>query len=98
MQNLIFASLVMFILTVASPSNAATPANLVELARNGYFKEQGIPSFIALEDAVSSGQINGEDLVQAAVERNRISSDLSNDSNYVSSVDRQLDLLMEKSY
>ncbi len=97
MKSLIFGSLSMLIMTITSPlnANAANPVNLVNLARNGYFKEQGIPSYIALKKAVAFNRINGEDLVQAAIEANRISAERLNDSSYVRSVDQELDFLIE---
>ena len=97
MKGLIFGSLSLLKVAIASPlnANAATPVNLVHLARNGYFQEQGIPSHMALKKAIAFERINGEDVVKAAIEANRISPDLLNDSSYVKSVDRQLDFLFE---
>ncbi len=105
MKSLIFGSLSMLMIAIASPlnANAATPINLVNLARNGYFQEQGIPSHMAFKKAIgrsprfaiARGQVKGKDVVQAAIEANRISAELLNDSNYVRSVDRQLDFLFE---
>ena len=97
MKGLIFGSLSMLIVAIASPlnANAATPVNLVNLARNGYFQEQGIPSHLALKKEIAFERIKGEDLVKAAIEQNRISAELLNDSSYVKSVDQQLDLLIK---
>ena len=97
MKGLIVGSLSILMVAIANPLNAAatTPINLVHLARNGYFQEQGIPSHMALKKAIARGQVNGETLVQAAIEANRVSADLLNDSSYVRSVDRQLDFLFE---
>lgn len=83
--------------TIASPSSASatTPSSLVNLARNGYFQQQGIPSYQSLEISVQSGRINGEDLVNAAAESNRISSELTNDSGYIRSVDQKLNSLVD---
>jgi hypothetical protein len=44
---------------------------------------------------IALGEIKGENLVQAAIEANRIPDELLNDASYVNSVDRQLDLLIE---
>ncbi|MDJ0570110.1 MAG: hypothetical protein QNJ53_13845 [Pleurocapsa sp. MO_192.B19] len=54
-----------------------------------------IPSHMAFKKAIARGQVKGEDVVQAAIEANRISAELLNDSSYVRSVDRQLDFLFE---
>lgn len=97
MKGLIFGDLLMFVVAIASPLNAAatTPIDLVNLARNGYFQEQGIPSHMSLTRAIALEQIRGEDLVRAAIEANRISAELLDDSSYIRAVDRQLDLLVE---
>ncbi len=50
---------------------------------------------MAFKKAIARGQVKGEDVVQAAIEANRISAELLNDSSYVRSVDRQLDFLFE---
>jgi hypothetical protein len=96
MKSLIFGSFSLLIwANINSFANAATPINLVNLARNGYFKEQGIPSHLALTRAIALGEIKGENLVQAAIEANRIPDESINDANYINSVDQQLDFLIE---
>ncbi|MGL6338502.1 MAG: hypothetical protein ACRC80_05095 [Waterburya sp.] len=97
MKGLIFGGLSMLIVAVTSPlsANAATPVNLVNLARNGYFQAQGIPSHSALKSKIALGEVKGEKLVQAAIEANRIDADLLNDTSYIKSVDQQLDFLIE---
>lgn len=96
MKNLIFGSISMLVVTIANPlnANAATPFNLVNLARNGYFQEQGIPSYLSLTKAIASERIKGKDVVKAAIEADRISAELLNDSGYVRSVDQKLDSLI----
>ncbi len=97
MKGLIFGSLSMLIVVVASPlsANAATPVNLVNLARNGYFQEQGIPSHLALKREIALGEVKGKSLVQAAIEANRIDAQLMDDTSYVRSVDQQLEFLIK---
>ena len=97
MKSLIFGSLSMLVVAIANPlnANAATPFNLVNLARNGYFQEQGIPSHLALTKAIASERIKGEDVVKAAIEINRIPAERLNDSSYVRSVNQKLDSLIE---
>jgi hypothetical protein len=75
----------------SSSSQTTTPVNLVNLARNGYFQEQGIPSHSALRTAIARGQVNAESLIQAAVEENRVSPETINDEGYVNSVEMKLD-------
>lgn len=96
MKSLIFGSFSMLMVAIASPlnANAATPINLVNLARNGYFQEQGIPSLMSLTKATASERIKGKDVVKAAIEADRISAELLNDSSYVRSVDQKLDSLI----
>lgn len=79
--------------TLSSTSETTTPVNLVNLARNGYFKDQGIPSHSALGTAITRGQVDAETLIQAAVEEDRISPEILNDEGYVRQVDIKLDLL-----
>jgi hypothetical protein len=97
MKGLIFGSLSMLMIVIASPlnANATTPINLVHLARNGYFQEQGIPSHMSLTRGIEQGQVKGKDVVKAAIEANRIPAELLNDASYVNSVDQQLDFLIE---
>jgi hypothetical protein len=58
MKSLIFGSFSLLIWTaIANLANAATPINLVNLARNGYFQEQGIPSYLALTKAIAQCQL-----------------------------------------
>jgi hypothetical protein len=77
--------------TIAQAQSAdTTPFNLFNLARNGYFQEQGIPSFSGLHAAVESGKITAEDIIQAAVQQNRLSSEHLNDAAYIRSVRRFL--------
>jgi Zn-finger domain-containing protein len=97
MKGLTFGSFSMLVVAILNPlnANAATPFNLVNLARNGYFQEQGIPSHLALTKAIASERIKGKDLVQAAIEANRIPAEQLNNSSYVQSVDQNLDLLIE---
>jgi hypothetical protein len=58
MKSLIFGSFSLLIWAILNPlANAATPINLVNLARNGYFQEQGIPSHMALTKAITQCQL-----------------------------------------
>lgn len=66
------------------------PFNLVHLARQGYFENQGVPAYAGLDSSVRQGSINAEDLVQAAIDQNRLSADTINDSTYLNHVNQQL--------
>lgn len=69
------------------------PFNLVYLAYQGYFRDQGIPSYSALIAAYRSGKISALDLVEAAVKTNRVPSSVLQDRGYISAVETQLDFL-----
>lgn len=69
--------------TAQARSVDITPFNLLNLAHNGYFQEQGIPSFNALQAAVESGKITAEEIIQAAVQQNRLSSEHLNNTAYI---------------
>lgn len=73
-----------------------TPFEIVNLAQNGYFKEQGIPGQNRLIAAYQSGQLSAEDLIKAAVEENRISEDAIKDTGFVNAVTNYLDGLSDR--
>src|SRR5919199_556303 len=71
--------------TLNSASTAQlTPFNLVNLARRGYFQQQGIPSYLAFTSAYNLGRIH------AAVKANRLSTDFLTDQKYLTAVEAQL--------
>ena len=67
-----------------------SPVNLVSHGRGGTFSEQGIPGYIRFSLAIKSGKINAESLVNSAIEAGRLSSEVLNDSNYLSNVQFEL--------
>jgi hypothetical protein len=77
--------------TLNSASTAQlTPFNLVNLARRGYFQQQGIPSYLAFTSAYNLGRIHAVDIIQAAVKANRLSTDFLTDQKYLTAVEAQL--------
>ena len=70
-----------------------TPFNLVHLARQGYFKEQNIPSHGHLHSAVRAGQIKAEDVVEAAISKQRLSPETLEDKGYLRTVKIKLNRL-----
>lgn len=96
MKRALISTLFVLTLSMVGAPNAqaksveTTPFNLLNLARNGYFQDQGIPGFEALENALNSGQITAEDIVQAAVQQDRLSPSHLNDETYIQSVTRLL--------
>ncbi len=67
-----------------------TPLNLVSLAYRGYFKNKGIPSYGALIAAYQSRKIGAQEIVQVAVEANRVSAEVLSDSGYLNAVAQEL--------
>jgi hypothetical protein len=59
-----------------------TPFNLAFLAYQGYLKDQGIPSNGALLNAIDSGAITAQDMIQAAIKANRLPEEASNNGSY----------------
>jgi hypothetical protein len=100
MKRSIFAGISMLVVAIASPlsvnaTSQTTPSNLANLARNGYFLEQGIPSHSALDTAITRGQVNAENLIEAAIEENKVTPQTLNDQGYINSVEMKLDLMTQ---
>lgn len=70
-----------------------TPFNLVSLAYQGKFKNQGVDGYNSLLTAIRFGEISGKDLVNIGIDTGRLSAETINDSGYISSVDSQLQKL-----
>jgi len=99
MKRSIFGILSIVLVSLARPfsANAAsetTPFNLVNLARNGHFQTEGIPSHSALEMAIARNQVNAEDVIKAAIKDKRVSPEALNDASYVQGVQINLKHLM----
>ena len=56
----------------ATTTYQITPSNLVYLDHRGYFQHQDIPKYSSLRNAYILGRITTFDIVQAAVQANRI--------------------------
>lgn len=66
------------------------PFDLVSLANQGYFTQQGIPSGDELLAAYKSQRITAEDIVKSAIALNRLSPQTLNDQEYLNAVDTYL--------
>ena len=75
---------------IASSSYILKPFNLVGLAYQGYFREQGIPSYGAFLSAYHGGEIHARDLVQSAIKTNRLPASALQDEDYLNAVETQL--------
>ncbi len=71
-------------------NNQLSPNDLVSLARRGYFKAQGIPSYGAFDASFAAGNITSESLVKNAIASRLISSEAINDKGYLNAVEAQL--------
>ncbi len=69
------------------------PVNLVSLAQQGFFTDQGIPSHLTLGLQIQSGKIDAKTLVKGAIAAGRLSPDTINDDNYLSQVEFELSQL-----
>ncbi|MBD0346100.1 MAG: hypothetical protein ICV63_15005 [Coleofasciculus sp. Co-bin14] len=69
---------------------AVTPFNLVFLAFQGFFEQQGIPSSMRLISEYVKGKVTATDLVKIAVDMNRLPSNALNDRGFINDVESQL--------
>ncbi len=76
-------------------TNQLSPFNLAYLAYQGYLKAQGIPSSGALDEAISSGRITTQDLIQAAVNAKRLPEQTLSDQAYRNNLENELQGLAE---
>ncbi|MEO1374174.1 MAG: hypothetical protein AAFW70_07625 [Cyanobacteria bacterium J06635_10] len=70
--------------------NNITPFNLVSLAYQGQFKNQGVPGYNLLLSAVRFGEVNGKDLVKHGIDSGRLSPETINNTGYIQAVEFQL--------
>jgi hypothetical protein len=80
---------------ISQPTNQLSPFNLAYLAYQGYLKVQGIPSSGALDDAIASGRITAQDIMQAAVNANRFPEEALTDQAYRHELENELQGLAE---
>lgn len=69
------------------------PFNLVHLAYRGYFRDQNIPGYSAFLSAYDTGKVSSKDIVQSAVKKNKLSSQVLDDRGYLRSVEAHLERL-----
>lgn len=66
------------------------PFELVNMAYQGYFEDEGIPSYGGLISAYQTGNVTAKDIIRQAIATNRIPAELANDDSYRSAVDDML--------
>ncbi|MEH1921133.1 hypothetical protein [Nostoc sp.] len=74
------------------------PFNLVNLAYQGGFKQQGVPSGGILISEGRRGNITAQDLVKAAIKANKLPAQVLNNQDYISAVRLQLGVLTGANY
>ncbi|MFB2935824.1 hypothetical protein ACE1B6_11280 [Aerosakkonemataceae cyanobacterium BLCC-F154] len=70
-----------------------SPFDLVSMAYQGFFKNQGVPSAGALINAYALGDVEARDVVNSAVQTDRLPVRALNDRDYIKAVEWQLDSL-----
>lgn len=77
--------------TASQPfANQPKPFNLAYLAYQGFLEDQGIPSNGALIEAIASGRITAQDIIQSAVKANRLPEQILSDRGYRQNLETQL--------
>lgn len=67
-----------------------TPFQLVSLAQDGYFQDQGIPHGGTLITEMQTGQITSTELVRAAIDDGRLTANTLQDRSYLDAVTQQM--------
>jgi hypothetical protein len=75
---------------IANTQTNLTAFELVFLAQRGYLEPQGIPGYQGLVSAYHTGNLTAEDIVQGAIDANRLAANTLGDRQYISAVDAQL--------
>lgn len=72
------------------------PAQLVFFARNGYLREQGVPSNSDLVNQYKSGKLTAQGLVDRAVQANRLPAEVAQDQGYIFAVESNLQVISSR--
>ncbi|MBE9101023.1 hypothetical protein [Vacuolonema iberomarrocanum] len=80
----------------AEMTKTLTPFQVTSLAYRGSLSEAGIPGYGSLESGIATGDIVAEDVIEAAIASGRLSAEVLDNSAFVSSVDNQLDNLVDR--
>jgi hypothetical protein len=75
--------------TSPSPSRLS-PYDVIFLAYQGQFREQGIRGYGAFIESCYQGQLSAKKIVQAAIKANRLPADAINDDAYLKAIDANL--------
>lgn len=66
------------------------PQKLIKLARQGRFKDRGIPGYSRFRSYIQSGKINAQILVAGAVKQNRLPEAALKDVGYLQAINDHL--------
>ncbi len=78
--------------STGSYTHQITPFNLVNLAYQGYLKDQGIPSYSVLSRAYLDQKISALDIVRSAVKAKRLPEEALSNKKYLNNVAQVLDM------
>jgi hypothetical protein len=78
---------------VSHKTTTLSPTDLVFLAYQGYFQNNGIPSSGRLLSAYNESSVQAKDLVQAGIQSQRLSEETAGDVGYVNAVANALQFL-----
>ncbi|MBD2465221.1 hypothetical protein H6G89_29870 [Oscillatoria sp. FACHB-1407] len=94
MKWLLFATasaiLLVIGLSTKTYANETTANEIFNLARNGYFEDEGIPSHGGLTNAYRLGNVTAEDLVNAAIQQNRLSPEMLENERFLRAINQYL--------
>jgi hypothetical protein len=80
----------------ATTSAYLNPAQLVFFARNGYLREQGVPSNSDLVNQYKSGKLTAQVLVGRAIQANRLPAEVAQDQGYIFAVESNLQAISNR--
>lgn len=92
MKKLLFSSLLLLSVTVATPAKAAevTPHNLVFQGYQGRLKSEGVGGYETFRQAVALGKVDAETLVKSAIAQGKLNANKANDAEYLREVESYL--------
>ncbi|NJM71769.1 MAG: hypothetical protein HC862_17100 [Scytonema sp. RU_4_4] len=76
--------------TSSHSARKLTPFHLVSLGYQGYFKNQGIPSYGAFVSEYHQMMFHAKDLVKAGIQANLLPAEILTNQEYIHAVDSQL--------
>ncbi|MBW4542449.1 MAG: hypothetical protein KME43_25435 [Myxacorys chilensis ATA2-1-KO14] len=82
------------IANLTAGSNSAipsmTPYDVVFLAYQGYFRNQGLRGYGAFADGCNQGKLTAQDVVEAAIKANQLPKTIVNNRGFMNAVDANM--------